>query len=305
MKSIPLSHPASLPLKATLQALFVTLLWSTSWVLIKIGLKDIPAVLFAGLRYGLAFMVLLPIALRLQPKMFARLSASDWLRLTGLGLIYYSVTQGAQFVGLQYLPAATFSLMLSFSTVLVAFFGILWLKESPTWNQWLGIGLFAVGACFYFYPVAAQSSLTGWLVAGAGVIANAISSIMGRSINRSAALSPITITTVSMGIGAAGLLVGGFAFQEMPILKLTGWLIVVWLAVINSALAFTLWNRSLQTLSAVESSTINNTMLIQIAILAWVFLGEALGAKEIAGLLLAMGGTILVQVRSKSPNAKT
>ena len=36
-----------------LQALFVTFLWSTSWVLIKVGLKEIPAISFAGLRYTL------------------------------------------------------------------------------------------------------------------------------------------------------------------------------------------------------------------------------------------------------------
>jgi len=34
-------------LRAVLQALFVTFLWSTSWVLIKLGLKDIPPLTFA------------------------------------------------------------------------------------------------------------------------------------------------------------------------------------------------------------------------------------------------------------------
>ncbi len=46
--------------KAVLQALFVTFLWSTSWVFIKLGLTDIPALTFAGLRYSLAFLCLLP-----------------------------------------------------------------------------------------------------------------------------------------------------------------------------------------------------------------------------------------------------
>ena len=49
--------------RARFQALFVTFLWSTSWVLIKIGLQDIPALTFAGLRYGLAFLCLLPFLL--------------------------------------------------------------------------------------------------------------------------------------------------------------------------------------------------------------------------------------------------
>ena len=39
--------------RAVVQALFVTFFWSTSWVLIKFGLKDIPALPFAGLRYTL------------------------------------------------------------------------------------------------------------------------------------------------------------------------------------------------------------------------------------------------------------
>ena len=40
--------------RAVLQALLVTFLWSTSWVLIKFGLTGIPPLTFAGLRYSLA-----------------------------------------------------------------------------------------------------------------------------------------------------------------------------------------------------------------------------------------------------------
>lgn len=50
--------------KAVLLALFVTFLWSTSWVLIKLGLQaSLPPVTFAGLRYTLAFLCLLPFVL--------------------------------------------------------------------------------------------------------------------------------------------------------------------------------------------------------------------------------------------------
>jgi drug/metabolite transporter (DMT)-like permease len=75
------------------------------------------------------------------------------------------------------------------------------------------------------------------------------------------------------------------------------WLIIAWLAVVNTALAFTLWNASLRVLSAVESSILNGLMLPQIAILAWVFLDEALSMQEIGGLGLVCLGVILVQVR--------
>jgi drug/metabolite transporter (DMT)-like permease len=45
---------------AILIALFVVFLWATSWVLIKIGLEQIPALTFAGLRYTMGFILLLP-----------------------------------------------------------------------------------------------------------------------------------------------------------------------------------------------------------------------------------------------------
>ena len=103
-----------------------------------------------------------------------------------------------------------------------------------------------------------------------------------------------------MGIGALTLLAGGIAWQGLPPLSLTHWAIIVWLAVVNSAYAFTLWNRTLRTLSAMESSIINNTMLFQIALLAWLFLGEALTWPRIIGMALAAIGTLIVQLKRES-----
>jgi drug/metabolite transporter (DMT)-like permease len=103
-----------------------------------------------------------------------------------------------------------------------------------------------------------------------------------------------------MGIGAGVLLTSGTAAQGLPHLTAMHWGIIVWLAVVNSAFAFTLWNRTLRTLSAVESSIINNTMLFQIAILAWLFLGEGLTLRQIAGMALAAAGTLAVQIRRAS-----
>jgi drug/metabolite transporter (DMT)-like permease len=89
----------------------------------------------------------------------------------------------------------------------------------------------------------------------------------------------------------------GLLLEPWPQLNLASWGIVVWLAVVNTAVAFTLWNHTLRTLSAMESSIINNTMLIQITVLAWLFLGETLTGIKIVGLVLAAFGALLVQVR--------
>jgi drug/metabolite transporter (DMT)-like permease len=85
----------------------------------------------------------------------------------------------------------------------------------------------------------------------------------------------------------------------------TNWLIVLFLAVVITAFAFTLWNKTLQTLSATESTIINNTMLFQIAILAWIFLGENLTILQVAGLLVAFSGALIVQLQSRNAPVKS
>ena len=293
-----LNKPSS-HLWAVLQALFVTFLWATSWVLIKIGLRDMPALTFAGLRYGLAFLCLLPFALRRAYRATLRgLSQQQWGQLILLGLLFYAVTQGAQFVGLAYLPAVTVSLLLNFTTIVVALMGIVLLAERPTTLQWGGVCLSAIGVLVYFYPVSLPGGQAiGLIVVVAGVLANAASSILGRRVNRAGDLPPLLVTVVSMGIGAAVMLVAGVLMEGLPSLRLANWAVIGWLAVANTAFAFTLWNHTLRTLAALESSIINSTMLIQIAVLAWLFLDEPLTGQKIVGMALAGAGALIVQVR--------
>jgi drug/metabolite transporter (DMT)-like permease len=284
-------------LRAILQALLVTFLWSTSWLLIKTGLDEIPPLTFAGLRYMLAFALLLP-GLWMHRAEVRALSATDWRGLLLLGLVFYAMTQGGQFVTLKYLGATTFSLLLNFSSLLVAAFGIVSLREHPSRLQWAGIGLFLAGVLLYFLPLSGMAGQAlGFALAAFTVCANAAASVMGRAVNQRGSISPLVVTGLSMGVGAVLLLATGLAVQGLPTISPAGWGIVAWLAVVNTALAFTLWNRSLRVLSAVESSVINNTMLVQIAVLAWLFLGESLGVREVAGLVLAAAGILLAQLR--------
>jgi len=69
------------------------------------------------------------------------------------------------------------------------------------------------------------------------------------------------------------------------------------MAVINTAFAFLVWNYIQKTLTAVEASMINGTMLIQVAILAWVFLEEGLSSQQVVGMVLAFTGILLVQLK--------
>jgi len=288
---------------AITQALFVVFLWATSWVFIKIGLQDIPPVTFAGLRYFFAFICLL-IVLRFNKSKsdIRQLSKAAWIRLIILGIFLFAITQGAVFVALAYLPAITVNLLWSFSSVMVAIFGTIWLSERTSLLQWLGIVLAVFGTFLYFYPVDIHKSQSfGILIAILGVLANAVASILGRDINRSGLYHPLVVSVISMGAGSVILLFAGIVSEGPPTINLQGWGIIFWLALVNTAFAFTLWNHTLRTLSAVESSIINGTMLIWIPILAVIFLGETIIAKEIIGLVITGLGTLIVQLR-KNPS---
>ena len=282
------------------QALLVTFLWSTSFIIIKWGLVEIPPITFAGLRYSLAFLCFLPFMFLKKNYVteVKNLTFSQWKKLILLGFIFYTFTQGAQFLGLSLLPSVTVSLMLNFTPIIVAVMGIFLLNEKPTSLQWIGSLLFIVGILTYFFPVTLlENEMLGLGIMFVGILANAGAAILGRNINRTKDISPFVITFISMGVGAIILLLVGLSLNEFPNISFTNWLYLIWLAAINTAFAFTLWNLTLQNLTAMESSIINGTMLIQIAILAWIFLGETITLQEGAGMLIAAIGALFVQLK--------
>ena len=283
--------------KSVWLALLVTVLWSTSWVLIKIGLKGIPPLTFAGLRYMLAFLCLLPFFLRSSgAQVLRRMDRRTWLNMVVLGVLFYTLAQGAQYVSLAYLPAVTVNLVLGFNPVLVTLLGMLLLAEVPNWLQWLGVVAAMAGVVVYFYPVENPAGQVFGLAAGlVCLLASAYSAILGRSINRRGDLTPLHVTAISMGIGAPLMLLAGLLTEKWVPISPVAWLIIIYLAVVNTALAFTIWNLTLRTLPAMESSMINNAMTVQVPVIAVIFLGEYLGFKEIAGLALIALGVLVVQ----------
>lgn len=288
-----------------LSALLVTFLWSTSWVLIKIGLDDLPPLTFAGLRYTLAAAVLLVAALAAPRTRRALVGIPGPLRwrIVWLGVVMYAVTQAAQFVGLSLLPAATLSLVLSFTPVLVSTASGKALDEIAQGGQWVGMLVALAGAALYLAPGLGGTSGVGLLVAGVGLTANAAASLLGRAVNRDSGLSPLVVTAPSMAVGGLLTLAVGLAVEPAPRLTAGSWTILLWLAVVNTAFAFTLWNHTLRHLTATESSTINNTMLVQIALLAWLVLAETPSALEWCGIGLATIGVYVVQRTRARPSA--
>ncbi len=279
-------------------AVLVTFIWSTSWIFIKIGLKEIPPLTFAGLRYFFAFLCLLPFLFQKenlnQVKHFHK---NDWIKLTILGVVSYSFAQGFQYLGLALLSTVTVGLLLNLSSLFVVFSGMIVLQERPTKLQWVGVAINLLGIFVYFMPVGFQNG--GWLgfvFVGISLAANIAGAIQGRAVNRSEKYNVLVVTVISMGIGSTIMLGSGLILQGLPKISLTSWGIVVLLAVLNTAFAFTAWNYVQRILPAMESSFINSTNIVQIALLSWIFLGEKLTGREIFGLALTVIGVLIVQI---------
>ena len=302
----PWPHTERERLVAAGETLLVTFLWATSWILIKVGLNDLDLrpVSFAGLRYVLAAAILAPLGWHAIRGVHRRgehgLDRRLLLQVGVLGLFLYAIAQGAQFAALAVLPAATVSLVLASIPIWVG--TVAWARGEEAASRWqvVGIGVLVAGVALYFGGF--DPGTAGWIGLGAAVLCAAASTIgqhLSRDLNRDAQArlgGPIGLTALSMAVGSVLLLAVGVWLEGWPRLDLAGWLIVAWLAAVNTAFAFTLYNRTLRVLTAVESSVIVNLLLVMVAAMAWIFLGEALDLRQVAGLALATIGVLVVQV---------
>lgn len=289
------SHATAVALAA-----FVTVLWSSSWVIIRVGLdgQNLPPILFAGLRYGTAATILWAATLSsgAARRELRGLNAEAAGPLMLLGVVFYTLTQGAQFVAIAAQPAATTSLILSFTPLVIAAVAKRALGEPPTGLQIGGAALMALGAIVYFTGKLGGTPV-GMTAATVALVANSAAAILGRRVNRDRLAGPLVTTTVSMTLGALPLVALGLAVEGWPPITAAGWAIVGWLSLVNTALAFTLWNVAHAHLTATETSVINNTMLVQIAMLGWLFLDEPLGRGQVAAIVLVSVGAALTQMR--------
>jgi len=203
-----------------------------------------------------------------------------------------------QFVAIDTQPVATSSLFLTLTPLLVGLTSGRVLGERPGRAQAAAAALVAAGAAAYFTG-ALRATPAGLAACGAALAANAGASLLGRDVNRDGTTSPLVTTTVSMSIGAVVLLAAGAGAEGWPALSAQAAAIIAWLAVINTAVAFTLWNFSLRHLTASESAVANNAMLPQIALLGWAFLGEAPGPWQWSGMLLVSAGVVIGQYRHR------
>ncbi|MFQ5793926.1 MAG: DMT family transporter [Candidatus Bipolaricaulia bacterium] len=287
---------------AVAESVLVTLIWASSFVLVKIGLDYMGPLTMAGLRYFLAFLLLLPFMTR-NRNITRSMPSRLWIRLFFIGLSAYTIGNGALFWGLKYVPATTGSFLFSLIPLPILFASVLWLKEIPTPLQLAGIVVSLVGSVLFFAPGFSAGESLGIGIVVVGLISFAGFAILGREVARDRQVDTLSLTAIPLAFGGGILLLVAFPMEGLPRFPTMAWGIVLWLAVINTAFAYMLYYHSLQVLTAVEMNVMLNLAPLVTAVLAWFLLSERLGMIQIIGMITAIIGVVLVQWRRRGSNA--
>jgi drug/metabolite transporter (DMT)-like permease len=280
------------------EALLVSLIWSSTFVIVKLGLESLGPLTIAGLRYFLGSLILAPFLLLNKPS-GEPISGNLWLRLILIGISSYTIGNGALFWGLKYIPATMGSFLMSLTPLLVLAGGALWLKEVPTRRQSLGVVLSLLGSGLFFSAGLLPGEPIGLGIFFVGSLGFVSFSLLGRSVARERSLGTMRLTTFPLLIGGAFTLILAFIMEGLPVMTTKSWLIVAWLALINTALGYVLYNHALRELTALEMNIALNLTPLFTALLSWQILGERLSPIQIAGMLIVIFGVLLVQQRNR------
>jgi drug/metabolite transporter (DMT)-like permease len=292
-------RPRLLPL---LTALLVTVIWSSSFVIVKFGLETLGPLTIAGLRYVLGALALLPFMIfrRVERK---PISGSLWLRLVLIGVSSYTIGNGALFWGLKYIPATTGSFLMGLIPLLVMIGGALFLKEIPTGWQVLGVLISLLGSGVFFWGGLDPGEPLGIAILALGLVGFMAFSLLGRSIARERALDTLVLTTLPLLIGGLVSVVLALVVEGIPHFTPRSILVVAWLALVNTSLGYLLYNHALRDLTALEMNMVMNLTPLFTAMFSWLLLGEGLKAYQGVGMLVMIAGVVLVQRGRKDPGA--
>jgi drug/metabolite transporter (DMT)-like permease len=275
--------------------LLVSLIWASSFVIIKVGLAHTGPLTLAGLRYFSAFLLLLPL-LALNRGLTRNPAPGQWARLFLMGLFAYPLSNGALFWGLQYVPATTGAFLHSLLPLPTLFLAVLWLREVPSGFQVAGLVVALAGSSLFFSPGLGAGDPLAIVVVLLGVLAFAVFTVLSRGVLMAGRVATLPLTALPLGFGGGLLLLAALPLEGTPP-SLAGWMAVLWLAVVNTALAYGLYNWSLRTLTALESNVLLSLSPLATALLSSLFLSEGVTALQVIGLLVAMLGVLMVQRR--------
>jgi drug/metabolite transporter (DMT)-like permease len=285
----------------TLYACLV-LIWSSTWVAIKIGLEDLPPLLGAGIRFAIAGVGLLAVA-----RLMGRPLRTDARLATVLALFPFAGAYGLIYWGEQYVPsglaAVLFGIMPLYSAVLAS---LLLAGEPLRPRLVLGIAVALGGLSLAFGETLqlghSEYALAAAIACAAAPFASAIGNV---AIKRgSSTLDAVVLNGWAMLAGGA-LLLAVSALAEAWEVTWSARAVgsIAYLALIGSAVPFVTLTILLRELPAVTVSYV--TLLLPFGALAFgaALYDEPVTLPAVAGAALVASGLAVAQWRVRARRA--
>ncbi|MGA2111115.1 MAG: DMT family transporter [Anaerolineales bacterium] len=275
------------------EAILANIIWSSSFVLVKLAMAQAGPFTIGGVRYTLGFLILLPILLSRKSR--PRLTRRHWLMMLVLGLAGYTAGNSLMYLSLYAINPTTASLILSLIPLPILFMGIFWLRETPGVWQVLGLVVCLSGSLLFLLPAWTPSEPTGLVLCTVGMLCMTLFGLLGRLIARDNQVETLALTALPLGFGGGLLLITALFVEGVPHLALGTWGLLLILGVFNTALAYLIYNHALQTLTALEINILFNLGPLGTALIAWPLLGDQLSGIQWVGMILVIAGIIGVQ----------
>jgi len=238
-------------------------------------------------RFGVGFLLLLPIALALRIK-WPR--GRDWLGVAALGIMYFAFFIVLFNLAFRYTTAARGSLALSTLPLMTMLVGAALGVEALDVRKSVGVIIAMAGAAVALVAGLAHT-WRGDLIMAAATLVMALYNVWSRPfIVRS---SPLAYVTAGMGFGSACLVaVAAWSDSYASVASFHGpqWMAVVYLGVFGGAAAFFLWVFALERTTPTRTAitmTINPVFASAVGALT---LGEPIGINLVVGLLAVFAG---------------
>jgi len=280
--------------KAILLTIVAGFLWGTSFPAIKIGLQYMDAYTFAFLRFLVASLVMLPIAL-LTKNLNFHFNKKRLLFFLGItnGLAYL-----LQYIGIVFTTASKASLFVNLSAVWVALLSPILLKEHLGTKKILGVAASLLGVLLMTtnldFSSLSQGDITGdLLVISAGILWAVFMVYNKPLVNDTKNVVPSMLWLMLFTLLPL-LPIASFSAGNFATLPLDAWLAIVYTAVFCWVIPYYLWVKGLKHISAVTSGIVLLTEVVVAVAISTLALGEAFTVVSGAGAIFVIIAILLV-----------
>ena len=275
------------------------LLWSSSFVAARVGLRHLTPLLFVAVRMVIAAAALLGVMLVLRRSW--RALAGKWAHCAVAGVLTNSVLLMTAHYAMVHIAAAPIALVQTLNPLLTALLAWPLLGERLRPVQWLGLFLGAAGVVFVVGLAAARSHLElhGLLLTAAGVVGMCSGTLYFGRFCRGV---PILEGTTVQLLAAAAACVAGTLLFETPHADWTSGAVA---AVAWNAAAVSLGGMALYYLMLARGTAARATANFYLvpgtaAVMAWGLLDERLPALTVVGLAVSSVGCWMVSRRDRT-----